>query len=62
MRHSYINRRTGAVIETESLCAGGDWQELEPPEKKKRQKKEAKNGKLRDDRGPADSVEESDQG
>ena len=41
----YVNTRTGAVIETASVCHGEDWEELKPAEKKptkKPQKKEVK--------------------
>lgn len=40
----YVNTRTGAVVETASVCHGEDW-ELKPAEKKppkKPQKKEVK--------------------
>lgn len=39
----YVNTRTGAVVETASVCHGEDWEELKPPKKtppKKTQKKE----------------------
>ena len=44
----YVNTRTGAVVETASVCHGEDWEELKPAEKKppkkpqKPQKKEVK--------------------
>ena len=52
----YINERTGTTIETPCLCAGGEWRELMPPKEEKKSGKGAKNGKLRDDGGPADTV------
>ena len=30
----YVNTRTGAVVETASVCHGEDWEELKPAEKK----------------------------
>lgn len=27
----YINTITGAIIQTDSICRGGNWQEVKPP-------------------------------
>jgi hypothetical protein len=35
----YKNTKTGAVIETASICIGADWEEVTPAEKKPTSKK-----------------------
>lgn len=35
----YKNTKTGAVIETASICTGADWEEVTPAEKKPTSKK-----------------------
>ena len=39
----YINKKTGAVVETDYTVSGGDW-ELQKPQKKKSKKAEESEG------------------
>lgn len=43
----YVNTRTGAVVETASVCSGEDWEEQKEskPQKKTAAKKQQKNEK-----------------
>lgn len=44
--HKYVNTRTGAVVETASVCSGEDWKEQkESKPKKPAAKKQQKNEK-----------------
>lgn len=51
----YRNTQTGAVIETDCVCRGGDWETVSPSQAKKRDAPEGrkrtvkKDGKLCDD-------------
>lgn len=46
---TYINNKTGNVIETDCVISGGDWVELPPPKPPAEKKGRVKKDELRDD-------------
>lgn len=43
--YTYINTKTGASFESNSVCAGGDWVMLNPPDNANKPKQAAKKAK-----------------
>ena len=44
----YINKKTGAVVETDCTVSGGDWELQKPQKGKAKKRKKAKQKKARD--------------
>ena len=56
--HKYVNTRTGAVVETASVCSGEDWEEQKEskPKKPAAKKQQKKEQEMRDNTQVGDEI------